>query len=100
MKHTATFDYRGSTFIATGIWDRGFAGSRDEPPEPSGWEIESIAFQLHPTVNFADFAEGDLLDAATDALDVVQAIDEDAKMDARAEYEDRRREAQKLGEDV
>jgi hypothetical protein len=83
----------------TAQWNRGFPGSRTEPPEPSGWEIESITLN-GSDVDLYPLLRDSVEEAAVEALEDQAAYDADAAAAAREEANERRQESLRLGEEV
>jgi hypothetical protein len=79
-KFKATFEQYGEFVAVTAYWNPGFPGSREEPPEPAGWEIESISLSDadgRMGDNFLNFASDECIARAEDALDESLSLYED-----------------------
>ncbi len=72
----APFTRHGVRFLAEGEYYPGFRGSQFEPAEPAGWEITHIAFADQPLVNFVDWCDEGLFEAAREALDAATGASE------------------------
>jgi hypothetical protein len=89
-----TFPFDGHTVSVTGYYDRGYAGSWTEPPEPESFSISTaeITEQADPAepVSIDDLDEEDL------ALAALRAWHERDEGE-REEYASMRREEMRLG---
>jgi hypothetical protein len=79
----ATFELYGEELVAKGVWNPGYPDTREEPGEPAGWELDSIAYSAHPEVNFINHVSDETIGAAEDALDEAHAVAVDNSYDER-----------------
>jgi hypothetical protein len=91
------FAYDCVELTVTAQWDRGYPGSREEPPEPSGWEIESITLN-GSDVDLYFLLQDSVEEAAVEALETQAAYDADVDAAAREDANNRRQESLRLGE--
>ncbi len=91
------FSYARVELTVTAQWNDGYPGSREEPPEPSGWEIESITLN-GSDVDLYPLLQDSVEEAAVEALEDREAYDADADAAAREDANDRRQESLRLGE--